>query len=236
MNKTTGTHLRCGHWILATIIPAIPLIHSGRSADASSGPKINDNWVELYKRSPDRVRNTPCPVGGWRRHSIFINVLQTHCSRALRPHLSAAAPSQQPMVSQELTVSCVISQVGSTVLGSSMIEPGIYLISSALMGSPLTAVGPSSPVLIAQSAPGPIEGKQFIDLGIKADKGVLILDSTPTEFSIDPAGGNTFVVKVPSQDNVWTVSNPDPFAYSSTVELKGADGRDAQRWNFARLG
>ncbi|KAJ6557667.1 hypothetical protein B0H19DRAFT_1261269 [Mycena capillaripes] len=163
--------------------------------------------------------------------------------------LSAAAPSQQLMVSQELTVSCAISQVA---LGSGTIEPGIYQIYSMVAPkSPLMVLRPFTSVLISKETPS---NEQWVvtptgensyriinahysanNFGVHPVEGVLYMDLTPAEFSIYPAGDNTYVIKAPSADSLWTVSNPNPNVFSSTVELKGADGSDAQRWIFTRV-
>ncbi|KAJ6557670.1 hypothetical protein B0H19DRAFT_1070298 [Mycena capillaripes] len=163
--------------------------------------------------------------------------------------LSAAAPSQQPMVSQELTISCAISQVGSTTLGSGTIQPGVYRIASAAARSfVLTVDLPDSPVFTEESwsantywrvSPAGannyriISDGRFPEYGIGAHEGQLYLALPPAVFSISPAAGNTFTVQVPGANRLWTVI--DPGTYYSSVELKGADGNDAQRWIFTRI-
>ncbi|KAJ6552597.1 hypothetical protein DFH09DRAFT_1319047 [Mycena vulgaris] len=75
------------------------------------------------------------------------------------------------------------------------------------------------------------------NLPITYANGTLILApdaSSVTEFALEPAEDKTFNVKVPSEDNVWTLSYPD--STTSTVQLKGANGEEAQRWKFIKVG
>ncbi|KAJ7176195.1 hypothetical protein C8R43DRAFT_555544 [Mycena crocata] len=51
-------------------------------------------------------------------------------------------------------------------------------------------------------------------------------------FAIQTAGDNTFVIKMPNEDQVWTVENEN---VRSNVVLQPQEGRDTQRWNLQRM-
>ncbi|KAJ6552598.1 hypothetical protein DFH09DRAFT_1167092 [Mycena vulgaris] len=165
---------------------------------------------------------------------------------ALTLTLAAAAPSQQ------VSISCAISQSGTSLLGSKGIERGVYRIVNEVGEGVLKAYRPFTPVLISKNMEFPVTLQQwrvepteegnyrFVNLQynmpIIHDKGTLILAPGPSpaaEFALDPAEGDTFIVKVPNEDDVWTVSYPD--AFTSMVQLRGANGEEAQRWKFIKL-
>jgi len=55
----------------------------------------------------------------------------------------------------------------------------------------------------------------------------------PKAWSIEPAGDNTFVIKEPTEDRLFTRVDSD--GYGSVVALQPADGSVAQKWTFTRI-
>ncbi|MFC5828667.1 RICIN domain-containing protein [Nonomuraea insulae] len=51
-----------------------------------------------------------------------------------------------------------------------------------------------------------------------------------TDWSIEPAGNGTYVIKVPGQDLLWNAEAP--VVPRGDVKLRAADGSDAQRWSL----
>ncbi|KAK0446003.1 uncharacterized protein EV420DRAFT_1767900 [Desarmillaria tabescens] len=53
-------------------------------------------------------------------------------------------------------------------------------------------------------------------------------EGNATTFAISPAGGDSYVIKLPYEDLVWTVQNP--VNYQGAVILAPSVGSDAQLW------
>ncbi|KAK0204081.1 hypothetical protein DFS33DRAFT_1433344 [Desarmillaria ectypa] len=59
-------------------------------------------------------------------------------------------------------------------------------------------------------------------------------DGDATMFAISPAGGDSYVIKLPYEDLVWTVQ--DPVYYQGSVTLAPSVGSDAQLWYIDEAG
>ncbi|KAJ7697651.1 hypothetical protein B0H17DRAFT_1130255 [Mycena rosella] len=166
--------------------------------------------------------------------------------------LATAAPSQ-------LVISCAISQSGSaTTQSRPNIVPGVYRISNgAADGALWTSKEQWAEVALLKSDwdGGPVQTWCVEPIGgdryhiVSVLRGAPVAYDSPsgnlfiprrglrtwykTEFTIQHAGGGTFTVKIPDNDQVWTIAAADTVI--TPIKLLPANGAAAQRWEFTRL-
>ncbi|MBT2232537.1 RICIN domain-containing protein [Nonomuraea sp. NEAU-A123] len=132
--------------------------------------------------------------------------------------------------------------------------PGVYRIVNAASGTALRAYKSGGTIFVSSTLenPGPFElweiaqaedGYTIKNVGLslngppanasarQTEQGEpVVTGSAPTTWSIRPAGGGTFVIKVPNDDLLWNAE--PPVIPRGDVRLRGADGSAAQRWRL----
>ncbi|KAJ7203854.1 hypothetical protein GGX14DRAFT_143245 [Mycena pura] len=169
--------------------------------------------------------------------------------------LVGAAPAtgfQSPM-----GISCSINvQAGTGATGSagaySDIGPGRYLILDFPRNTQLRSYTEDDPVFVSltREFPGPFgewdlrpasEGAFIIsNVGLHSpvyagdERTIIAGHARPAvPFAVQAAGDGTFVVKSVNEDLLWTRTTPNNVR--SEVQLRPADGGDAQRWRFLSI-
>ncbi|KAF7341558.1 hypothetical protein MSAN_02052600 [Mycena sanguinolenta] len=129
------------------------------------------------------------------------------------------------------------------------IEPGNYIIYNVANGAQLRSYTPEQPIFVTLTRDWPGDfairmektGGKIANVGLRAAAKatyvgpfgkIFATQGNADSYSIEPAGENTFTIKVPDEDLVWAVnSNAD----RSDVFLKPADGTSETRWAFKRM-
>ncbi|KAJ7866229.1 hypothetical protein B0H14DRAFT_376561 [Mycena olivaceomarginata] len=128
------------------------------------------------------------------------------------------------------------------VQGALAIAEGRYIITNPEMGT-LVSFHKGDPILLSRAPVPPPLGewtvKQFgdkymitnADASVYANENTLLTGDDADTYSIEDAGFNEFVIRVPGTDRVWTAGHID----DATVHLNRDEGEDSQRWILVPL-
>ncbi|KAJ7121106.1 hypothetical protein C8R44DRAFT_920797 [Mycena epipterygia] len=158
----------------------------------------------------------------------------------------AASLFQTPLVSCNVNLGS--SQFAAAGNLQAAIPEGDYLIFNVVTNTQVRSYIPNNPIYVSQTRefPGPFGtwtlklagGDAFnirnVGLGVytfvDGDKNIISGDKQgPASFTVQPAGGNRYIIKVPNADLVWTV---DEDAVTSTVHLEPQSGSPTQLWTL----
>ncbi|KAJ6497310.1 hypothetical protein C8R45DRAFT_1211245 [Mycena sanguinolenta] len=167
----------------------------------------------------------------------------------------AVARAAPAAFSQNVMLSCSVNLDVSAPPAKSFnaIEPGEYMIFNKDFGSsPIRTYGVDRPVFAIEVGewPGPfgfwrvdpsggLGSNEYTMTNVRLNTGthvnsenkIVTIPGKGDRFSIEPAGDNTFTIKVPNEDLVWTVDTEEVMA---PVYLKHQDGV-ATRWTLVRV-
>ncbi|KAJ6494289.1 hypothetical protein C8R45DRAFT_1072916 [Mycena sanguinolenta] len=169
-------------------------------------------------------------------------------SKALALGLGALAlVSAAPASFQSFQFSCSATSVAP--VKSLDIAPGKYGIYNVAYGAQLRSFNPEQPIFVTltRDFPGDFgiweleDGEDWgkiANVGLRAAAkatrvapcgAIVATRGIADRYSIEPAGDNTFTIKVPNEDLVWAVNRG---LVRSDVFLKPADGTPETRWEF----
>ncbi|KAJ7159372.1 hypothetical protein C8R43DRAFT_994517 [Mycena crocata] len=164
--------------------------------------------------------------------------------------IHAASLFQTPMFSCQMTYGPDKKSPSRVHRGA--VEDGEYMIFNVEQSSQVRSYAMEEPIFISRTRefPGPfglfrIESSgsedtyQISNVGLDVhtfvdDKSNVVSGKKQDaqNFAIQQAGQNTFVIKMPDEDLVWTV---DDQGIRSNVFLMEEAGQDTQRWNLQRM-
>ncbi|KAJ7121105.1 hypothetical protein C8R44DRAFT_736791 [Mycena epipterygia] len=160
----------------------------------------------------------------------------------------AASLFQTPLISCNVNLGNKFATAGNL---QPALPAGDYLIFNVATNSQVRSYTPNGPIFISRTRefPGPFgtwtlepaneDAFTIRNLGlglptfVDGDKNVISGDNDdPVSFAVESAGENTYIIKVPNADLVWTV---DPNTIKSTVHLEPQSGSSAQLWTFQKF-
>jgi hypothetical protein len=174
--------------------------------------------------------------------------LKTHQSRGARGLIRTTLVTALLLCSWAMSGLATAATANSAQALAS--EPGTYRIFNVASHSSLRAynAGQVAYVSSTREYPGPFElwkiersGSTYTIKNVGLDSyaaapqteegASVVTNRAPSTWSIESAGDNTYVIKVPNEDLLWNAE--PPVIPRGDVRLRGADGSETQRWRLA---